>query len=279
MSISQFKNGQFISGTDFHYYQNGAFHPLNSISIYRNGKWETLWKALQIVTIQGGLHIVLQEVLEMQGIVNGAAAIINEGTISSSPIGEYAVITGDLSAYSAVTFINKGIVEGYGGLGGAGASWGGSPSKCSVSSPTIPSPTSVGGNGQPGGSAIHVTSPLFIDNQNTIRGGGGGGGGGDGNLYSKLSRAAAAGGGNGGNGAGNQGGASAGSSGKYVDCGGGITTSGGRGGNGGDYGAPGSDGERKSYGVFGYGGAAGKAVVGDSLVTWVNQGTIQGARV
>ncbi len=174
--------------------------------------------------------------------------------------------------------VNKGIITGPGGIGGAGAN------------PSVGGP---GGAGTPGGDAIDTRSgPLSLDNSaGAIRGGGGGGGGGAYGATADDSGTTPLAGGGGGGGRGRPGG-SGGAGGTQPGGGSGTAgTSGnesapgngghgtddpvtGTGGNGGDFGQPGQNGASGSFAGFtttagGPGGAAGKAISGIANVTFV----------
>jgi hypothetical protein len=183
----------------------------------------------------------------------------------------------------ALRFTNQGIVSGKGGVGGGAFTF----------------------YGEDGGTGFLAEVPIEVDNQNTMQGGGGGGGQG-GVFILNYTYPAAPGGGGGGAGAL----PGAGGAGITIDYGSGpivasdsgtdgtLTTAGtggigrttsaysdgGNGGNGGAPGMAGSAGETATPSgnppVAGYpGGAAGNAVEGDSLITWIATGTRHGAIV
>ena len=121
---------------------------------------------------------------------------------------------------------------------------------------------------QPGGPAIKVRVPFAINNLGVIGGGGGGGGGGvvaevGGSYGTKL---------RGGGGAGRFSGQ--GIVNGSIEFGGDSNESG----DGGNLGHPGT---QAAFGPITHypGGAAGIAVDGDSLVTWINEGDIRGPRI
>lgn len=162
-----------------------------------------------------------------------------------------------------------GVIDGARGLGGAGGVG------TAVSAP----------NGQPGGiggAALSTNFALRVDNLGSIRGGGGGGGGGGAQFTDNVGWPTAfASGGAGGNGRTHNNVNTAGSAGGFSNPIGGHSATGGTGGFGGGYGQPGDTGFNGSAtggtgggnGVGGNGGAAGAAVVGNSLITWLNTGT------
>lgn len=126
----------------------------------------------------------------------------------------------------------------------------------------------VGPNaGSPGGGALRVTSPIRVNNLGTIGGGGGGGGG---TVFTFEGFILGLWPGGGGAGALPGSGVPAGT----LTTG---STSGFNGASGGDLGQPGTAGTAIA-GTHYPGGAAGAAVEGDSLITWINEGTILGAR-
>ena len=144
---------------------------------------------------------------------------------------------------------NNGFIIGMGGRGGATSAVGAS-----------------------GGIALNILTNTVITNAGTIGGGGGGGGGGNtsGKGYS------GAGGGGGQSGKVNSGGGSGtptGSQGSFASAGAGGVYSSSRGGAGGTWGAAGAGGTGAD------GGAGGAAVVGNSLINWVSEGTIRGSRL
>lgn len=208
--------------------------------------------------------------------------------IGSTSTGSYAFVFGTgWHANATVRVENHGTIMGKGGAGGNGG----------------------GGGGSTGGPAINAAAfdgaSINFDNQGTIAGGGGGGAGGATRSCSgKASYTAPGGGGGGGRGRTNTGGGSpaggncsaggggtgtassagGGGSGCTVssqgDCGFNIT--GGNGGSGGGFGSAGGSGGAGTNGSSsgaGSGGGGGTAVNGDSEISWVNLGTINGARV
>ena len=202
-------------------------------------------------------------------VIHPTVVIQSTAKLYASSTGTYALDTGSgWPVGCTLTIVNNGLILGH---GGAGANSG-------TSNHGLP-----GGNG---GNAIHIQLPTNITNSGVI-GGGGGGGGSGGTTY----------GGGGGGGEGNgPGGTSlhayyggtatltaygAGGSGLGFPAGF-YPGYGGTGGNGGIYGSPGDNGalsyesHANVYYPGGTGGAPGAAVVGNSLVTWVTNGTIYG---
>lgn len=133
-----------------------------------------------------------------------------------------------------------------------------------------------GGNGGPGGTALEVTSAMRVDNRGTVGGGGGGGGGAE-NL-NETSSSFYGGGGGAGRDIGIGADADVGTSRDGQD---GTLTTGGLGGGafGGDGGDLGQAGEDAPGGnIAGTGGAAGSAIEGNSLITFIAVGSILGAQ-
>lgn len=192
----------------------------------------------------------------------GAPAIIfivNAGVVvGSTTTGGYAMSSGTWPSGVEPTVIIR--AGGYVvGRGGDGAVFGGE-------------------DGFDGGPALRVTSAISVNNLGTIGGGGGGGGHGQstgtGLVYTYP----------GGGGAGRVAGRGGGTSfdPEFNDVAGdGSITTGGAGANniGGAGGDLGEDGESGGEAVGTAGGAAGTAVNGESLITYINVGTILGARI
>ncbi len=192
-------------------------------------------------------------------------------TVGSTSTGAYAMDTGDWPAGVTLNLITAGgRIQGKGGAGGTGRSH---------STPGLAETS-----GGDGGDALLVRVPINIDNlDGEIWGGGGGGGGGGGQTEFTLPFQD---GGDGGGGAGTEAGpggpeASAGT----ADAGGaGQLGSGapglyGNGGAGGSPGQAGTGGEPSSAGHpsgGSSGGAAGRYVVGNSFVNWINNGDRRG---
>lgn len=124
-------------------------------------------------------------------------------------------------------------------------------------------------NGGPGGDALVVQYPITLNNLGGIAGGGGGGGAG-GTITIIGPEPIEEPGGNGGGGAGKDrsGGAT------LTDGGPGQTSPNGDGGDGGDLGQPGQSG---SGNAASNGGPPGRAILGDSFITYINSGTIIGS--
>lgn len=181
-----------------------------------------------------------------------------------------AIATGAWPDGSIIKLRNLGDVAGYGGGGGNATQFG-------------------GGVGGKGGTGLLVTYPLELENVNRIQGGGGGGGAGAANTYDQGGEPQFVPGGGGGGGAGREPGAGgAGATGSGVTSSDGFAgseTSGGSGGpgaahpqaNGSPGGAGGGLGEAgRSTSGGGNGGAAGFAIDGDALVTYINRGALAG---
>jgi hypothetical protein len=207
------------------------------------------------------------------------AATINSGvTISSNTVSIPALfISGSFPG--GVSLINNGSIVGKGGIGGANQWFAYAQSSGTDTWSASP--------GQPGGAAFSTSVAVKVTNNGTMAGGGGGGGSSyTGDIgYWELSGAP------GGGGAG----IIAGAGGlhgpnsyppRFQNYGvnglpGNATTGGSAvssgwysvGGKGGDLGQPGAAGTGSGTGNNFAGGAAGSAVIGNSLITWVTTGT------
>ena len=183
------------------------------------------------------------------------------------------VVQGDFPG--GVALKNYAHVQAFGGQGGDGGNDSGSY---------------PGRDGEAGGTALYVRCACTVDNQGVLAGGGGGGGGGGGSTSGFGLGGSGGGGGTGGGP--NPGGLSKpGSGGSGVSrgndgTGGSLSSRGyggaavapaGKGGDGGyPAGAPGDPGDSGTF-LGGKGGAGGKAVDGDSYITWINTGTRYGS--
>lgn len=216
--------------------------------------------------------IILVDFLRARGWDSEAPVILTiaSGIVISSEVrGQALRVTGDFPG--GVTIINNGTIVGRGGKGGAGS----------------PNQLSRGANGEDGRTGLKADVAVTIDNQGVIAGGGGGGGGGCGTFWYANRQ--------GGGGGGGQsslfnalGAARSGTNGTFAAAGvagGGqvftITTFSGAGGNGGNWGQAGGNGAGSFFTGYpgvggGIGGAAGKAVEGNSNITWTNTGTRTG---
>jgi hypothetical protein len=209
--------------------------------------------------------------------------------VSSASTGSYS-LTVDTSwnPGDTVTIVNQGVIVGRGGNGGKGAA----------------SNTYVADPGGSGGPALTVQRAISLNNQNRIAGGGGGGGGGGNAFLSDPEGSISMTGGGGGGGIGGSSGGAvqntqnqptaqtqgqAGQSGSVTSAGNGgngavfFSTTGGKGGNGGGYGSSGSSGNNGSppnanpWAPGKSGGSAGAAIAGNSNITYINTGTINGS--
>ena len=199
--------------------------------------------------------------------------------VTAANTSDYAMIF-DSRWPSGVTIIliNKGLIAGRGGNGGNASYYTDLDGFMAASD---------GGNG---GNGLNIQSVITITNNGIIASGGGGGGGGGGTF-------AFASGGGGGGGAplgiggnkgtvngidawGAQNGNNANINNMYggiggLSSGGGFTA--GNGGNGGNLGQNGQTGQDDPiYHNYGQAGVSGDAIHGNSLITWVNTGTIYG---
>lgn len=219
---------------------------------------------------------------------NAPLVVTNDAIISSNTTSTPALTVGN-NFPSGVTLINNGYIVGMGGAGG-------------VADDSFFSAFYYGTNGYPGGDALSVATAITIENYGTIAGGGGGGGGGNTFLNADTYNAATSGGGGGRSGLTE----SAGGGSAYIPVQNWVPKYGTNGtfnapgvdpnpslyynhyaGSGGDWGQAGQTGTshsetwKASYGSVGprAGGAGGKAVTGNSYVTWVATGARYGALV
>jgi len=199
---------------------------------------------------------------------------INPGVfVSSASTGSYALnVDTSWSPGDTIVVVNNGTIQGRGGNGG-------SPSR------------SPGFNGGP---ALIVSRAISLNNLNRIAGGGGGGGAG-GNCVQQYKQGpleTGVGGGGGGGLGGSIGGprsqsdyaiSEAGQPGTLTSAGNGGNRSNyqsGSGGGGGTYASSGGDGGRGGFAESnpgGSGGGGGGAIVGNSNITYINTGTINGS--
>lgn len=184
--------------------------------------------------------------------VNIADGIVVSGNNTSIP----AFIVNALPNGSLATINNSGYIIGMGGNGG-------------YSGYTI----AAGYAATAGGTALSLSSPTRINNLGTIGGGGGGG-------FAPTLWFGGGGGGGGRTGRQNSVGGSS-NPGTFAAPGGAFNLGGGPIGAGGDWGAMGGDLEiyEESKDLYSSPGAGGAAVVGNSNVTWVSEGTIMGSRL
>jgi hypothetical protein len=195
--------------------------------------------------------------------INIASGVAVYSNSTSSP----AFDTGAaLPAGSHITLINNGIIVGKGGNGAAGYT----------------------ANGGAGGKAMNISTAIDINNLGIIGGGGGGGGTGgmglDSGGYYAYNTGGCGGGGIGfGYGGHNssppvQGRAGGDGTATSAGAGGGPSTTfgGGYGGSGGGYGQAGQAGQLVNSSRT-LGGAAGAAITGNSLITWLNTGSVYGS--
>ncbi|PIO08639.1 hypothetical protein COU59_00850 [Candidatus Pacearchaeota archaeon CG10_big_fil_rev_8_21_14_0_10_34_12] len=203
---------------------------------------------------------------------------INSGVVvGSSSISEPSLTTGVLPSGSRITLINNGYILGKGGEGGG-----------------YPGGKTSGNPGSDGGPALQINTSTSIQNNGIIGGGGGGGGaGGSGNCGECYDDPGGSGGGGAGYNIGEGGHMPSPNEGTYPGengtlfnggAGGEVTYIGsaeyltaGDGGAGGNLGLNGNAGENGDAFPGGAGGKAGKAVIGDSLVSWMTQGDIRGS--
>jgi hypothetical protein len=128
------------------------------IYIKDGGDWKLLHKVVYITSSTNNLN--LYSYVSSPSSPIRLIAHINSGVVIGSTSGA-ALTVGSFPAGSQIKLVNYGTIKGRGGIGGAGANYGGSA-----------------GSGEPGGIAIITTANITIENNGTIAGGGGGGGGG-----------------------------------------------------------------------------------------------------
>ena len=267
MTLQMQKNNQSLNCEEIAALQGGQVYNMSQVHEYHNGSWRLVWEKLKRITINGGTDVNLATFLANNGITSGKVEITNIGTIKASSTGTPACVTGELSGYKDVMFINQGTVVGKGGSGGYGGTAAGQ-----------------GGNGGAGGTAFYASSLVHVQNDGAIYAGGGGGGGGGAFSHRYCSESDSGkcrryvtvrrDGGIGGRGYGTDGNATGGSGGS--SC---VWGSSGGGGKGGNSGASGSNGARgaKSKINGGYGGAGGKSISGNDKIVWQKTGTRTGA--
>lgn len=181
--------------------------------------------------------------------VNIASGIVVSGNDTSIP----AFVVNALPSGSQVFINNNGFIIGMGGRGGDAQKAGGS-----------------------GGIALNTLTNIVLTNTGTIGGGGGGGGGGTSEGFGGQFSSGGGGGRSGRLNSVGGSGSRAGSQGSFDSAGAGGSRENSRGGAGGTWGTAGAAGSGR---VGGAGGAGGAAVVGNSLINWVSEGTIMGGRL
>ncbi|MFZ1618519.1 MAG: hypothetical protein WAT41_14320, partial [Flavobacteriales bacterium] len=212
--------------------------------------------------------------------------IIESGVlVSSTSTATYALVNPNTWASGVIInlIIESGaIVAGRGGTGGTGSIFG----------------DGNGSNGNDGGVAFLMQSPISVENNGVISGGAGGGGGGGGGKDGFLAGLGGGGGGGWPYGSGGLGGdygyGASGNDGSIASTNGGAGGAGGRSSSGGDFGQGGAGGTGgdigqnglvggtgagEDFGFGGTGGALGDAIHGNSYITWVATGTRYGAIV
>lgn len=176
-----------------------------------------------------------------------------------------SVVVGSWPALVEITLVVNGSVLGAGGEGGS----------------------VFGTTGANGGAGLYTRYPVSVDNQGAIGGGGGGGAGAAVEIISEFDTTSGGGGGGGAGYPGGAGGFGYTSGGSIVSSSNGqpgTASAGGAGGigppNGGAGGNVGQSGNVSAHPTLpGTPGSAGAAVDGDSYITWINLGTIHGARI
>lgn len=197
---------------------------------------------------------------------------VNIGSVAYY-IDSFEILAEDWPVGVTITIQQRGRIQGAGGPGGDASG-------------------NHADDGDPGGTALKVTRPVTIDNTTGQIWGGGGGGGGTGGIFHNQGYQTAAGGGGGAGSKPGKGGIGStytltttytrnGDPGTTESGGdGGITDNGGGPFHAGDGGGPGQPGSAPGNGTYnGAGGAAGVAVDGDSFITWIDEGDIQGSQI
>lgn len=189
--------------------------------------------------------------------------VIPSGVLIGSSSAYSPALTNPASwpAGSTITLVNHGRIQGAGGQGGQ--------------HPAGPGETGTPRNGVAGGTALEAAFAITVDNTDGLIYGGGGGGG-SGLIYVGGFWTTSSGGGGAGSAVGLKGINAVNGSGAQngtLDAGGAGDTGGGTGGGaGGSPGTAGANGTGTGT-LKGVGGAAGKAVVGNSFITWTATGT------
>lgn len=203
-------------------------------------------------------------------VVHPVVTIAPSARVYSAAAGVPAFSTGVLPSGSSVTLINNNAILGRGGDGGAGGDY----------APGGGSGPATGKPGGAGSTGLLALVPMTITNYGVIAGGGGGGGGGAMGPGGGGGAGIGIGyGGRGGTGSGVTGGGAGANS--TLDAAGAGNSQWTKGGNGGFYGTAGGNGASSGTGSYpgGAGGAAGAAVVGNSLITWIVPGVYYGILV
>lgn len=212
-----------------------------------SGTWENTYEYESVYTFSSGTHTDVDlDTISLDKYHNVKVVVPSDAILVASSTSGYALKTG--TTYVKLTLENNGKILGRGGDGG-NAGYGYSYNQ--IAQPT---------DGTDGGIAIHVETPVTIDNNGTISGGGGGGGGGAGAVH--VGTAYSGGGGGGGGyplGSGGNGGSTTYSGTNGAD---GTISSFGTGGTGGFDGTVGG-GSGGSGGTYGVSGADGSHIVGD----------------
>lgn len=148
----------FTLASNVYIKDSGSWIEPQEIYIKDSGSWKLLHKVIYITSSTNNLN--LYSYVGSPSSPIRLLAHINSGvTIGST--GVAALTVGSFPVGSEIKLINYGTIRGRGGVGGAGANYGGSA-----------------GGGELGGTAILTTVNVTIENKGTIYGGGGGGGGG-----------------------------------------------------------------------------------------------------
>ena len=148
----------FTLASNVYVKNSGSWIEPQEVYIKDSGVWQLLHKVIYITSSTNDLDLYSYVSSPTNPI--RLLAHINSGvTIGST--GVAALTVGSFPAGSQIKLVNYGTIKGRGGIGGAGANYGGSA-----------------GGGELGGTAISTTVNITIENNGAIYGGGGGGGGG-----------------------------------------------------------------------------------------------------
>jgi hypothetical protein len=148
----------FTLASNVYVHNSGSWIEPQEVYIKDSGVWQLLHKVIYITSSTNDLNLYSYVSSPTNPI--RLLAHVNSGvTIGST--GVAALTVGSFPAGSQIKLVNYGTIKGRGGIGGAGANYGGSA-----------------GGGELGGTAISTTVNITIENNGAIYGGGGGGGGG-----------------------------------------------------------------------------------------------------
>ena len=148
----------FTLASNVYVHNSGFWIEPQEVYIKDSGVWQLLHKVIYITSSTNDLNLYSYVSSPTNPI--RLLAHVNSGVTIGSTSGA-ALTVGSFPAGSQIKLVNYGTIKGRGGIGGAGANYGGSA-----------------GGGELGGTAISTTVNITIENNGAIYGGGGGGGGG-----------------------------------------------------------------------------------------------------